>query len=65
METNFVSVDKPVNIQWCSDVGFGNFTFYMEDGKLMCDNEYMSRDSVRNALMFLADNCILKDGEDD
>ena len=64
MKTSFVSVSQPVTLQWCSDKGFGNFTFYEENGKLICDNECMDRESVKDALMFLGDNCILKDGDE-
>ena len=61
MKTRLVGLNNPAVLLWTSDVGFGTFTFYEKDGKVYCDNEYMDRESVKDALMFLADSCIMNE----
>lgn len=50
--------DKTENIMfaWSIDkFGFGTTTFYYEDGKLMCDNETLSKESVKKILCEFVD----------
>jgi len=36
--------------------GFGTTTFYYKDGKLKCDNEAMSKESIKKILCKFVDN---------
>ena len=45
--------------RWVSSHGFGSFTFYMCKGKIMCDNELMSKDFIKKALSVMVDKCVL------
>jgi len=50
--------DTAFRIQWgAKGIGFGEFTFFYRDGKLMCDNECMSKEFVKKALCAMVDNC--------
>jgi len=64
MKVSNVKLNRDISLYWESDKGFGNFIFYMADGKIKCDNEAMTRDSVRDVLLHLADTCELLDGEE-
>lgn len=45
-------------IEWqAKNIGFGNFTFYYDEGQMCCDSEYMGRDFVKAALCAMVDNC--------
>ena len=37
--------------------GFGEFNFYMKDGKLTCDSECMSKEFAKRVLCAMIDNC--------
>lgn len=65
MKVKYVDIDAPFKIKWVSDLGFGEFTFYKQGDDIICDNECMDRESVANALRVLADECMLKDREDE
>jgi len=41
--------------------GFGTTTFYYKDGKLMCDNEAMSKDMIKTILCEFVDRAEFKD----
>lgn len=41
--------------------GFGSLTFYIKDGKLMCDNEGMGRDFIKKVLSKMVDETLLDD----
>jgi hypothetical protein len=54
--------NEPVLIQWGVDgCGWGEITFYYEDGKLKVDNECMSKDFLKKILCALVDKAELKD----
>ena len=40
-------------------VGFGQFYFYKKDGKLMCSNELMSKEFIKEMLCHMVDSCEL------
>jgi hypothetical protein len=53
---------RSVCIKWAMrGFGFGELTFWMEDGKLHCDNECMSRETVKKILCLMADQAVLRD----
>ena len=62
MEVYSVAISKPITIDWDSDMGFGRFTFYPEDGEIVCDNEHMSRDAVKAVLKKLLADSVFTDG---
>lgn len=64
MKVYSVDISHPFTLKWIAEEGFGEFTFYVENGKIICDNEYMFRESVKDVLNFLIDNCELRDGEE-
>lgn len=43
--------------------GFGSYTFWMEDGKIYCDNECDSRATIKRILSKMVDQAILSDEE--
>jgi len=43
--------------------GFGELTFYKENNKIFCDNEYMGKDFIKQMLCALVDKCELTNGE--
>lgn len=45
--------------------GFGEFTFAMKDGKIVCDNECMSKQFIKDVLCALVDECELVHKEPD
>jgi len=50
--------DWQFTLQWgAKGLGFGEFTFFYKDGKLMLDNECMSKSFVKKALCAMVDNC--------
>ncbi len=40
-------------------MGFGQLSFYMEDDKLMCGNELMSKELIKKILCEMVDKCEL------
>lgn len=47
-------------VSWSEpDVGFGQFHFYIEDGKVHCSNECMSKRFIKKVLNDLVDECVL------
>jgi hypothetical protein len=49
-------------VQWeISNFGFGMFYFYVKDGKVHCDNETMSKDTIKEVLCKMVDDCVLDD----
>jgi len=50
--------EKTENIMFAWSItgfGFGTTTFYYEDGKLKCDNETMSKESIKKILCAFVD----------
>lgn len=41
--------------------GFGTTTFFYKDDKLLCDNEYMSKEQIKMLLCNFVDNAEFKD----
>jgi len=39
--------------------GFGQFYFYTKDNKLMCSNELMSKEFIKEMLCLMVDECEL------
>lgn len=51
--------DQYVTFEWSmKGHGFGQLGFYVEDGKLYCDNECMSKERVKAILCAMVDNAI-------
>lgn len=49
----------PIIINWSvKGVGFGEYAFFQRDGKIYCDNEGMSRESVKKVLCMMVDQAI-------
>jgi len=51
--------EKTVNIMFAwgiDNYGFGTTTFYYKDNKLKCDNETMSKDSIKKILCEFVDS---------
>lgn len=47
---------------WALDgVGFGELYFYVQDGKIYCDNETMDKEFIKKMLCKMVDDCILTD----
>lgn len=55
---NQTYMDKPFIVRWSRPgVGFGEFAFYYTpDGAVICDNETMTREFVKEVLCDLVDN---------
>ncbi len=46
--------------QWTAKgVGFGEFYFYEEDGKIKCSNELMGKEFIKRMLCKMVDECEL------
>lgn len=55
-------VFTPIMVAWTAkDYGFGEFTFYVIDGKLRCDNEAMGKDFIKKMLCQMVDDAELDD----
>lgn len=52
-EITFLSANLYINWGWAG-CGFGQLSVDFEDGKVLCDNECMSRESVRKILIAMA-----------
>jgi hypothetical protein len=51
-----------IDISWTAEgIGFGHLAFYEKDGKIYCNNEYMSKGFIRRVLNKLVDESILND----
>lgn len=58
--------EKTENIMFAWGIkgfGFGTTTFFYKDGKLMCDNETMSKDMIKTILCEFVDRAEFKDQE--
>jgi hypothetical protein len=69
-KTNGLALKKrhfqPIVIQWSlKGVGFGEYVFFQRDGKIYCDNEAMSRDSVKKVLCLMVDQAIFPEDSTD
>lgn len=54
----------PFIIEWSvKGVGFGEYAFWMKDGKIHCDNEAMSRESVKRVLCMMVDQAVFPGDE--
>ena len=55
-----------VCIQWSEKGrGFGEYTFQLKDGKMYCDNECDSRETVKRILCLMVDQCIFLDEKEE
>ena len=51
-----IAQDKYVIITWSvRDHGFGEYTFWKDGNKIMCDNECDSRQKVKDVMCMLVD----------
>lgn len=41
--------------------GFGQITFFMENGKMHCNNEYMGKETLKMIIGKMIDECVLED----
>jgi len=51
--------EKTENIMFCWSIdgfGFGTTTFFYKDGKLMCDNETLSKESIKKIMCKFVDD---------
>ena len=54
------TTERGVLVDWSvNGVGFGEFYFYMKDGKIYCDNETMDKDFIKQMLCQMVDDSIL------
>lgn len=52
--------DKTIRFEWViEEFGFGETTFYYKDGKLMCDSETLSKESIKKILCAFVDKAEL------
>ena len=57
---NYCEPNAGISFSWGKqDCGFGQFYFYVKDGVLYCDNECMSKESIKEILGFMVDNSTL------
>lgn len=57
-------IGMPVIVYWSEKgTGFGEFVFFMRDGKVHCANECMSRESVKRILCTMVDQAVFLDEE--
>lgn len=57
---NFCEPEATPCFNWSANgVGFGQFYFYMKDGKMMCSNEMMSKEFIKDLLCKMIDECEL------
>lgn len=48
----------PVQFTWGKPgTGFGQLLFYIRDGELLCDNECMSKEFIKERLCKMVDDC--------
>jgi hypothetical protein len=52
----------PIIIKWAKcGFGFGEIALYVENGKIRCGNECMSKDFIKSVLCELVDKAVLND----
>jgi len=52
----------PVTIKWSmKNFGFGELVFWVQNGRVHCDNERMSRERVKKILCTMVDQAVMKD----
>lgn len=57
-------VSGGAEVSWATKgAGFGTLTFFMKDGKLMCDNQMMGRKFIKRVFCKLIDEMQLQDEE--
>lgn len=49
----------PIYMNWGNSRGFGQLYFYEKDGKIYCDNELLSKDTIKKILCDLVDQSTL------
>ena len=55
-----VPVQNTLYMKWgISGFGFGELFFYEKDDQMYCDNELMSKDTIKKILNVMVDNCEL------
>jgi hypothetical protein len=61
-EGTCISDGGGVEVSWgTKGAGFGTLTFFLQDGKLRCDNQMMGRDFIKRVLCKLVDEMQLQD----
>lgn len=54
--------DCGFEVKWRAEgFGFGLLTFNLKNGRLICDNEGMSREFIKRVLNYIVDQCELVD----
>lgn len=57
-----ISLHQPFTINWTlQDCGFGQFHFYEKHGVICCDNEFMKKETIKQILCAMVDQCVLTD----
>ncbi len=53
-----IGCEDPVQFSWGKPgTGFGQLLFYIKDGELLCDNECMSKEFIKERLCKMVDDC--------
>jgi hypothetical protein len=51
---------RAMGFQWtCSGLGFGEFWFKVENEKIVCENEGMTKKFIKEMLCKMVDDCVL------
>ena len=60
-ESNYcVPASSALYIKWgVSGFGYGELYFYEKDEQIYCDNELLSKDTIKKILNIMVDNCEL------
>lgn len=55
-----ISLVNPIYLNWSlSDRGFGQLYFYQSGNVVYCDNELLDKDTIKQILNRLVDDCVL------
>ena len=56
--------DGGVVLSWgTANAGFGECTFYLQDGKMQCQNECMSKEFIKTLFDFMLENTEFEDNK--
>lgn len=54
-----VELIKAIYLNWGNERGFGQLYFYQKDGQIYCDNELLSKDTIKEILCSMVDDSVL------
>lgn len=62
LDLKYPQCNVPIFFQWsCKGKGFGEFVFYVKNGKIYCGNEMMDKKFIKKMLCKMVDDSILED----